>query len=322
MNAAAFEGVVASLRASRGIAAKADIGLIAERLGAQIPVGDDCAAIPDGDGHLLLAIEGFMNEFVAADPWFAGWCGMMVNLSDIAAMGGRPLAVVDAVWANGDEVAGQILDGLSAAARAYGVPIVGGHSNLRNAQGQLAVAVLGRAGSRLLTSFDARPGDALVIACDHRGRYRAPFDNFQAAIEASPERLRADLALLPEIAERGLARAAKDISQGGIIGTALMLAESSSVAIDVDLDAILPPTGVEIARWLKTFPSYGYLIAVKPADLETVLTLFRVRDLHAAKIGDIRAGCRVTLITAGREALIRDFAEQRLMGLSLEASES
>ena len=35
-------------------------------------VGDDCAAIPDGDGYLLLAIEGFINDFVAADPWFAG----------------------------------------------------------------------------------------------------------------------------------------------------------------------------------------------------------------------------------------------------------
>jgi len=244
----------------------------------------------------------------------------MVNLSDIAAMGGRPIAVVDAVWANGDVVAGQILDGLSAAARAYGVPIVGGHSNLRNAQGQLAVAILGRAGPRLLTSFDARPGEALIIVGDHRGGYRAPFDNFQAALEAPEERLRADLALLPELAERGLARAAKDISQGGIIGTALMFAESSGVSIHLDLEAIVPPAGVEIERWLKTFPSYGYLISVHPANLEKVLDLFRARDLHAAKIGDISEGSRVMLTSAGRVSLIRDFAEQRLMGLSLEAA--
>ena len=323
MNDAGFDTLVASIRAARGLAAKADIGLVAERLGllgAPIPVGDDCAAIPDGDGHLLLAIEGFMNEFVAADPWFAGWCGVMVNLSYIAAMGGRPIAVVDAVWANGDVVAGQILDGLSAAARAYGVPIVGGHSNLRNAQGQLAVAILGRAGPRLLTSFDARPGEALIIVGDHRGGYRAPFDNFQAALEAPEERLRADLALLPELAERGLARAAKDISQGGIIGTALMFAESSGVSIHLDLEAIVPPAGVEIERWLKTFPSYGYLISVHPANLEKVLDLFRARDLHAAKIGDISEGSRVMLTSAGRVSLIRDFAEQRLMGLSLEAA--
>jgi uncharacterized protein len=322
MDAAAFDALVASLRASRGIAAKADIGVVAERLGlvgARVAVGDDCAAIPDRDGHLLFAIEGFMNEFVAADPWFAGWCGVMVNLSDIAAMGGRPIAVVDALWAHGDAVAGQILDGLSAAAQAYGVPIVGGHTNLRNPQAQLAVAILGRAGPRLLTSFDARPGDRLVIACDHRGRYREPFDNFQAALDAPPERIRADLALLPELAERGLARAAKDISQGGIIGTALMLAESSGVSIDIDLDAIVPPPSVELARWLRTFPSFGYLIAVKSADLDAVLKLFRERDLHAAGIGEVGAGSEMTVTSGERRALIRDFAAERLMGLGLEA---
>jgi selenophosphate synthetase-related protein len=96
-----------TLRNARGLAAKADIRTVAEQLGllpaSAIPVGDDCAAIRDGDGYLLFAIEGFINEFVAADPWFAGWCGAMVNISDVAAMGGRPIAVVDAVWADGGE---------------------------------------------------------------------------------------------------------------------------------------------------------------------------------------------------------------------------
>src|SRR5579872_3995246 len=121
------------LRRGRGLSAKNDIGPVVERLGLStqsvIPVGDDCAAIPDGDGHLLFAIEGFINAFVAADPWFAGWCGIMVNVSDIAAMGGWPIAVVDAIWAQDETAAAAILDGMSAAAATYGTPIVGGHSN-------------------------------------------------------------------------------------------------------------------------------------------------------------------------------------------------
>src|SRR5271166_5952804 len=104
-----------TLRNARGLAAKADISAVAERLGlspaSSIPVGDDCAAIPDGEGYLLFAIEGFINEFVAADPWFAGWCGVMVNVSDVAAIGGRPIAVVDAIWSAGD-AAEPILQGL------------------------------------------------------------------------------------------------------------------------------------------------------------------------------------------------------------------
>src|SRR6516165_2322746 len=154
----AIGSLAATLRASRGLAAKHDIAAIADRLGlsgaSAVPLGDDCAAIAAGDGFLLLAIEGFMNEFVAQDPWFAGWCGLMVNISDIAAMGGRPLAVVDAVWAAGEESAGPILAGMRLASQAFEIPIVGGHTNTRSDRGQLSVAILGRA-KRLLTSFDA-----------------------------------------------------------------------------------------------------------------------------------------------------------------------
>jgi len=156
-----LQALAQTLRASRSLAAKADIGPAMQRLGlsgsSTVPVGDDCAALPDGEGHLLLAIEGFMNEFVAADPWFAGWCGVMVNISDVAAMGGRPIAVVDAIWSEGEENASVMLDGMRAAAERFGVPIVGGHTNVRTDRSQLSVAILGRA-KRLLTSFDARPG--------------------------------------------------------------------------------------------------------------------------------------------------------------------
>src|SRR5689334_11055275 len=101
-----LDAIAAELAALPGLAAKADIAAVATRLGIAagdpVQVGDDCAAIPAGDGWTLFAIEGFINAFVAADPWFAGWCGVMVNLSDVAAMGGRPIAVVDALWANGE----------------------------------------------------------------------------------------------------------------------------------------------------------------------------------------------------------------------------
>ena len=53
MDAAALDALADRLRASPALAAKADIGAVAARLrltqGA-IPVGDDCAAIPDGMG--------------------------------------------------------------------------------------------------------------------------------------------------------------------------------------------------------------------------------------------------------------------------------
>ncbi|MBY2914565.1 sll0787 family AIR synthase-like protein [Rhizobium leguminosarum] len=312
-----IKALAAKLSASSGIAAKQDIGTIAARLGLQgqqIAVGDDCAALPDGDGYLLFAIEGFMNEFVAADPWFAGWCGVMVNISDVVAMGGRPIAVVDAVWANGEAGATPVLEGMRAASSAFGVPIVGGHTNIRSERGQLSVAILGRA-KKLLTSFDAKPGDVLVAAIDHRGRYREPFSNWEAATDAAPARLRGDLELLPEIAEAGLALSTKDISQGGIVGTAIMLAECSHVGIDIDVTAIPLPAGVSLDRWLVTFPSFGYLLSVAPEDAADVVTRFTARGISAAVIGAVVAGAEVALVDGRSRAVVRNHAETPLLQL-------
>lgn len=161
--------LVQRLRESRGIAHKRDIDGVARllertQIAGQPPVlpGDDCAAIPDRNGFLLLSIEGFLNEFVSSDPWFAGYCAVMVNASDIYAMGGRPIAVVDALWA------------ISLEAANY---------------------------------WDA--------------------STHSPTNQPTPERLRDDLEILPRLAEDGLCRAAKDISMGGVVGSALMLLECS-----------------------------------------------------------------------------------------------
>jgi AIR synthase-related protein len=317
-----LEALAATLRASRGIAAKQDISAIAARLGisgaSAVAVGDDCAAIPDGDGFLLFAIEGFMNEFVAGDPWFAGWCGAMVNISDVAAMGGRPIAVVDAVWANGDDEAAPVLQGLREACERYGVPLVGGHTNIRTDRGQLSVAILGRA-KKLLTSFDARPGETLISAVDLRGRYREPFSNWEAATDAPAARLRGDLEILPEIAEARLSRAAKDISQGGIIGTATMLAECSGVGFDIDVRAVKAPEGVPLERWLLTFPSYGYLLTAAPGDVNAVVAKFAARGISASAIGVANGSRRVVVTDGAARETIWDLTRAPLIGCGVAA---
>lgn len=259
-----------------------------------VPVGDDCAALPDGDGYLLFAIEGFVNDFVAAEPWFAGYCGVMVNVSDIYAMGGRPIAVVDALWSRGGTAAEPVLQGLAHAARVYGVPIVGGHSNRRCEREQLSVAILGRA-THLLSSFAAQPGEHLVAAIDLRGAFHEPFPYWDASSTAPAARLRADLDVLPMLAETGQCRAAKDISMAGIVGTALMFAECSGRGLTIDVAAIPRPHDVSLSRWIDIFPSYGFLLSVSDAALPGVLAAFAARDIQAASIGRFDDSQRVRL---------------------------
>lgn len=307
-----------ALRATRGFAHKRDISDVVSALGRSlpgghgalaqaVPVGDDCAAIPDGrGGYLLFAIEGLVEDFIVRMPWFAGYCGVMVNVSDVYAMGGRPTAVVDALWSTGMNPAHDMLRGMAEAAARYGVPIVGGHSNNRSDRPQLAVAILGHA-RRLLTSFDAKPGDLLVMAADLRGAYEEPFPYWNASTRAPAGRLRADLELLPSIAEDGLCCAAKDISMAGAVGTAMMLLECSGVGARIDLDAIPRPDGVPLLRWLSSFPSYGFVLSVASAKVAPVLARFAARDIACGVIGEVDATRQVRLRAGGEEALLWDF---------------
>jgi hypothetical protein len=237
----------------------------------------------------------------------------MVNVADVAAMGGRPIAVVDAVWAADEAATTPLFEGMRAASETYRVPIVGGHTNVRADRSQLSVAILGRA-KCLLTSFDARPTDRLVVAIDLRGRYREPFANWEAATDAPAARLNADLAVLPSLAESGLAAAAKDISQAGLVGTAMMLAECSRVGVRIDVARIPRPEGAPLGRWLQTFPSYGFLVAVRPANVPAVLARFNGRSIAAAEIGEFTADHRVVIGSGRATETIWDFAREPLIG--------
>ncbi len=310
-----LQALTAALLAGRGFAHKRDISDAMAVLQRSCPahsgvlVGDDCAALPDGDGYLLFAMEGFVDDFVESMPWFAGYCGVMVNVSDIYAMGGRPLAVVDAIWSAGADGSRAVLEGLAEASRRYGVPVVGGHTNHRSIRGQLAVAIVGRA-RRLLTSFDARPGHRLLVAVDLRGAYEEPHLYWNASTSAPAERLQADLALLPALAEEGLCGAAKDISMAGAVGTALMLLECSGVGATLDVNAIPRPEGVPLLRWLQSFPSYGFVLSVEAQHAAAVCQRFAARGIACRDVGPVHADPQVWLQEDEQRALLWNVAEQ------------
>ncbi|GLR27472.1 sll0787 family AIR synthase-like protein [Limnobacter litoralis] len=314
--------IVEMVRQSKGIAHKRDIELgmraIAQTQSCEtsVLVGDDCAVIPSGEGYLLFAIEGFMNEFVQEDPWFAGYCGVMVNVSDIAAMGGRATAVVDALWCSKPDQLALILQGMACASARYRVPIVGGHTNARTDRNQLAVSILGSAKS-ILSSFEAQPGDALMCVIDTRGEYRGNLgNNWNASTDAPADRLRGDLELLPLIAESGLASACKDISMAGPLGTLLMLLECSGCGAEIDPEAFPRPKHIGLERWMQTFPSYGFVFSVSPSRVEEMKHLFGARELQCLVVGQVTAGSQVWLANSIERELLWDFSTTALLGCS------
>ncbi|MGJ8678270.1 MAG: sll0787 family AIR synthase-like protein [Akkermansiaceae bacterium] len=272
--------------------------LPAEAVSQGIALGDDCAAIPDEStgGYLLFAAEGMLDSFVEDDPWFAGYSAVMVNLSDIAAMGGRAVAITDILWSGNTEQADLIWQGMRAASEAYDVPIVGGHTTqISDKISRLGAAVLGRAGKNLLTSFDAQAGDRLVMVIDMDGAYQDGKPFWNASTCATEKKLRDHLELLPLLAEKGCVKACKDISNGGIIGTLAMLCHCSEVGVTLDLQALPIPENIELFKWLTSFPSYGYLIAVPDSAMPLVFEHFAPHGITLADIGFFTADPQFSL---------------------------
>ncbi|CUH50800.1 sll0787 family AIR synthase-like protein [Shimia marina] len=311
--------IVRELRKHPSILSKLDIAQATTTLGLTSAStgqpGDDCAVLPTKDGFDLFSCEGFINAFVKADPWFAGWCGVMVNISDILSMGGRPRYITNAIWAPNVGQAQPVLAGMKAASQAYGVPIVGGHTNLHTDDLQLSVSILGHA-KKVISSFAAEPGDVLICAIDLRGSYREPFDNWNAALTKPPIELRDNMGILPALSEAGLVTAGKDISQGGIAGTALMLAEASDVAITLQLEALPHPDGIDMARWLRSFPSFGFLMTARAENAEAVCAAFQSRGIAASTCGDITDGSFVHLKSREGAAQFWDYARSPYLNLA------
>ena len=304
-----LEQLATKLKQSLGIVHKQDIQVASRVLGLKncsISVGDDCAAIPDGDGYLLFAAEGMWEVLVEADPWFAGWCSVMVNVSDIAAMGGKAIALVDTIWTEDEAKALPLLEGMKAASQAFDVPIVGGHTNFRSVYNALGVSILGRA-KKLISSFTAKPGDLLVVAIDFAGKMHPKFPFWNAATKSKPSSLQKKLNILPFLAEHNICRTGKDISMGGIIGTLLMLIESSECGALLNLDRIICPDGVELETWLLCFPSYGFFLAISADLLDTVKDKFNSVEIDCFLVGEITDSSQLIIKSKQEYQVFWDF---------------
>ncbi len=243
-------------------ATKAPLGeLVAGLAGSGIHVGDDGSPVPGSD--VVAACDAILPAMVERDPEWAGWCGVLVNVNDLAAMGAAPTALLDAVGARDASFAHRVLTGLRAAADAYGVPVIGGHTQLE-VPASLAVTALGRT-SAPVPAAGGRPGMAVRLTADLGGTWRPGYTGRQwdSTSTRTPADLRAMVAAIgPDAPHRPAA--AKDVSMAGVVGTLGMLAEASGTGAVLDVAAVPRPVGATVADWLTCFPGYALLTADEP----------------------------------------------------------
>ncbi|MCD2187131.1 MSMEG_0567/sll0787 family protein [Actinomycetospora soli] len=236
-------------------------------------VGDDGAPVPGTD--VVAACDAILPAMVERDPEWAGWCSVLVNLNDLAAMGARPVGLLDAVGGADAAAVGRVLRGLRAAADAYGVPVLGGHTTV-DVPASLAVTALGtttpsgpaplrHASRRPVPAGGGRVGHAVRLTADLDGGWRPGYTGrqFDTTSRRRPEELRAMVgAIGPDAPYRPAA--AKDVSMAGLVGTLGMLAEASGTGAVLDVAAVPRPAGVGVADWFTCFPGFALLTTDEP----------------------------------------------------------
>ncbi|MGH3871930.1 MAG: MSMEG_0567/sll0787 family protein [Pseudonocardiaceae bacterium] len=218
-------------------------------------LGDDGAPVPGSD--LVAACDAILPSMVERDPQWAGWCSVLVNINDLAAMGAAPVGLLDALGARDASFAGRVLAGLRRASQAYDVPVLGGHTQL-GVPAALAVTALGRA-AHPVRGGGGRPGHRIRLTADLAGGWRPGYHGRQW--DSTSHRQTFDLRAMTGSVAVARPAAAKDVSMAGIAGTLGMLAEAGGCRAVLDVAAVPKPAAATVGDWFTCFPGFGMLTA-------------------------------------------------------------
>jgi putative methanogenesis marker protein 2 len=321
--------LVHSIRNFEGVTRKkpiADIVEIFETVrseyeGTIVDFGDDAAVIDiGGDDVILFAADGIWGKLLHASPWWAGYGSVVVNVNDISAMGGRPLAMVNVISADHKDACKELIKGIRDGVKKFGVPMVGGHMHPDTPYTSISVAIIGIAKKDCIIRSDtAQPGDVVVVAYDMDGKIgpNSPY-SWDTTSFKDPKTVRERFLVMQTIGERKLVTAGKDISNPGTIGTLGMLCETSNVGASVDLTKIPMPEGVDFEQWLKVYPATGYILTAKPQDADECIQVFEDVGMVAAIIGKVDDGLKLDIYNKNERATVFDFRTDDITGITTE----
>jgi AIR synthase-related protein len=215
--------------------------------------GDDGAPVPGTD--LVAACDAIVPSMVEHDPEWAGWCAVLVNLNDLAAMGATPVGLLDALGARDASFAARVVAGLRSACGAYDVPVLGGHTQL-GVPAALSVTALGRT-AHPVPGGGGRPGHRVRLTADLSGGWRPNYHGRQW--DSTTSRRTDELRAMLDAVGASRPAAAKDVSMAGIAGTLGMLAEASGCGATLDVARVPRPAGCTMGDWLTCFPGFAML---------------------------------------------------------------
>jgi thiamine-monophosphate kinase len=321
--------------------------LIAPRFPAYSPdivgIGDDCAVIPppSPDEQLVFTIDPCPTpvQCLVAPPdfYYYGWMVVLINVSDLAAMGATPLCMLISTVMQEDMPVSQyerFLSGVSEASQLWGCPVVGGNIKDGPAFSATGTALGTVHKDCLMQRVGSRPGDHVFVIGEMGHFWAAVLSRLENIGLDANGRSPLDPALFRPVARihegMTLAKTGKITScmdsSDGVIGCLHDLATTNRVDLVVDSARLVPSDSVNfIASELgidvhKLMLSWGdwQLVCTVPAEYLTdiVLTLnnasIRFHDIGQVVVGD----GTVWLDKDNQLAKLVDFSSKRFSSTS------
>ncbi|MBW9222058.1 methanogenesis marker 2 protein [Methanothermococcus sp. SCGC AD-155-C09] len=279
--------------------------------------GDDAAiiAINDKDA-LLLAADGIWGKILEVDPWWAGYCSVLVNANDIAAMGGKPIGMTSIIGIRDWKICKEILKGINYGVDKFGIPMVGGHTHPDANCNVLDVSITGIVDkNNILKSNSAKVGDKIVFAYDLEGKIYEKFDlNWDTTTMKSKKLVRDQLKALEVVGERKLANACKDISNPGALGTLGMLLEASKKGGRVDIRNIPKPENIPLIQWLKIYPGCGFVFTALEKDIPALKEILEEVNITAEVCGEVIKERKLIIHDGRNKEVLFDFNKEYICG--------
>lgn len=252
-------------------------------------IGDDCAVLPLAGGESLVFTADMLTEGIhflrhATSARELGRKSLAVNLSDVAAMGARPVATLLSLSLPPDAAdawATEFMEGYRELSETYGVALIGGDTTRSVAGIAINVTAIGRVpSSRLKRRSNALPGDMLFVTGPLgasgiglrdilAGRYDTPF----AALHRNPR---------PQV-EQGLwlgtrpeVHAMMDLSDG-LASDIRRILERSQVGAELDIERIPVAAGADIETAACAGEDYQLLLTADPSAAGLLAADFHAR---------------------------------------------
>jgi thiamine-monophosphate kinase len=287
-------------------------------------LGDDCGLIQHGDEFLALSTDVSVERVHFRLDWISleevGWRSTAAALSDLAAEGAEPMAILSAVTlpaGAGERELVELMAGVGAAAEFAGTSVLGGDLSSGPAW-SVAITVLGRT-ERPVTRAGARPGDELRVT-GALGGARAALEAWSRGDEPGAEARARFAHPVPRVQPgqwlgRHDAHAMIDLSDG-LAGDARHLAAASQVELKIALDTLPLTDGIPAeAKRLGITPAqfaaeagedYELLVALPPT-FEGSSEFARECGIGLTRVGSVGDGTGVRFFSEAGQLRLKGY---------------